>query len=180
MNLRTITLFFWACLIASATLASERHETHIKVVSDEDGEVFEWSSSDPDADFSDLAVGESRTVTGDDGKDVTVTRTEDGIEFDVDGRKIDLMAFGDDGDITMNIEKSKNVRIIKTDDTVGVTILSSGEIDDETRARIEAVLRDAGTDGEIVFLDGSELHGDAQAHGEHKIHVIRKEIEETN
>ncbi|MEJ2273166.1 MAG: hypothetical protein P8Y01_01095 [Woeseiaceae bacterium] len=180
MNLRPITLFFWGFLIASAAMASERHETHIKVVSDENGEVFEWQSSDPDADFSDLEVGESRTVTGDDGKEVTVTRTEDGIEFDVDGRKIDLMAFDGDGDVTIDIEKSENVRIIKTDDPADVTIISSDEIDDETRARIEAVLKDAGKDGEILFLDGNELGADAQAHGEHEVRIIRKELEETN
>lgn len=182
MNLRPITLFFWGCLIASAALASERHETHIKVLSDEDGEVFEWRSSDPEADFSDLEVGESRIVTGDDGKEVTVTRTEDGIEFDVDGKKIDLMAFGADADVdvTIDIEKSENVKIIKTDDTTDVTIISSDEIDDETRARIEAVLKDAGKDGEILFLDGSEISADAQAHGEHEVRIIKKELKETN
>ena len=36
------------------------------------------------------------------------------------------------------------------------------------------------TRGEILFLDGSELGADAQAHGEHEVRVIRKEIKETN
>ncbi len=179
MNLRTITLFFWACLIASAAMASEKHETHIEIVTD-DGDAFEWRSSDPDADFSDLAVGESKTVTGDDGKQITVTRTADGLVFDVDGKTFDLMEFVGDADVTIDIEKKKNVRIIKTDDTAGVTIISSDAIDDETRARLEAVLKDAGTDGEILFIDGNELGAEAQAHGEHEVRIIKKELKETN
>jgi hypothetical protein len=190
--------------MASAAIAGEQHETHIKIVTDDtDAGVFEWQSSDPGADFSDLAVGESRTLTGDDGTDVTVTRTGEGLEFDIDGKKIELAEFVGDGDVTVDIdvhddgdgkhivreihkdgdvviEKSKNVRIIKTDDDADVTIISSDAIDDATRARIEAVLKDAGKDGEILFIDGSELGGDAQAHGEHDVRIIRKEVEKTN
>jgi hypothetical protein len=180
VNLRTITLFFWGCLIASAAVAAGKHETHIEIVTDDDGEVFEWHSTDPNADFSDLAVGESRTVTDDDGKEITVTRTADGFEFDVNGKKIDLMEFAGDGDVTIDIDTKKDVRIIKTDDTADVTIISSDEIDAETRMKIEAILEESGADGEILFLDGSELGADAQAHGEHEVRVIRKEIKETN
>ena len=83
-----------------------------------------------------------------------------------------------DGDVV--IEKSKNVRIIKTDDADSVTIISSGEIGDETRAKIKAALEEAGTDGEILFIDGSELGDDAQAHGEHDVRIITKKVERTN
>jgi hypothetical protein len=74
----------------------------------------------------------------------------------------------------------KNVRVIKTDDAADVTIISSDEIDQETRARIEAALREAGKDGEVLFLDGSDLHEDAQAHGEHDVRIIKKKVEKTN
>jgi hypothetical protein len=70
------------------------------------------------------------------------------------------------------------VKVIKSDHVDGVTIISSSEINDETRARIKQVLKDAGTDGEVMFLDGSEL-GDAHADGEHKVRVIKK-IETTD
>jgi hypothetical protein len=180
VNLRTITLFFWGCLIASAAMASERHETHIEIITGDDGEAFEWHSTDPDQDFSGLAVGESKTVTDDNGRQVTVMRTAEGFEFDVDGKKIELMEFADDADVTIDIDKTKDIRIIKTDDTADVTIISSDEIDDATRMKIEAVLKDAGKDGEILFLDGSELGADAQAHGEHEVRIIRKELKETN
>ena len=203
VNLRALTVFFWVCLIASAAIAGEQKETHIKIVTDDADGEFEWHSSDPDADFSDLEVGDSKTITGDGGKDVTVTRTEEGFEFDVDGKKIELMEFMDDGNVTVDIdvvhdgdgkhmvhtihedgdviiEKSKQVRIIKTDDAADVTIISSDEIDDETRSKIEAALKDAGKDGEILFIDGSELGDDAQAHGEHDVRIIKKKVEKTN
>lgn len=194
MNLRTFTLFFWGCLIATAAVAGEKHETHIKIMTDDaDGGAFEWHSSDPDADFSDLAVGESRTLTGDDGKEVTVTRRDKGLEFDVDGKKIELMEFVDDGEVTVDIDvmhdgdevhqvhkKEKKVKIITTDDAADVTIISSDEIDDETRAKLRKVLEESGKDGEILFLDGSELHGDAQAHGDHEVRIIKKKVEKTN
>ena len=201
MNLRTITVFFWACLIASAAIAGEKHETRIKIVTvDTETGTFEWSSSDADGDFSDLEVGDSKTITGDDGKEVTVTRTEKGLTFDIDGRAIEMMDFDGDGEIMVDVDvihegggkhmihkdgdvvikEMKNVKVIKTDDAADVTIISSDEIDDETRARIEAALREAGKDGEVLFLDGSELHEDAQAHGAHEVRIIKKKIEKTN
>ena len=201
MNLRTITVFFWACLIASAAIAGEKHETHIKIVTDDtEASAFEWHSSDADGDLSDLEVGESKTLTGDDGKEVTVTRTEKGLTFDIGGETIEMMDFDGDGEIVVDVDvvhegdgkhmvhkdgdvvikKMKNVKVIKTDDAADVTVISSDEIDDETRARIEEALREAGKDGEVVFLDGSELHGDAQAHGDHDVRIIKKKIEKTN
>jgi hypothetical protein len=203
VNVRALTLFLWGCLIASAAVASEKRETHVKILTDDADGVFEWHSSDPAADFSDLEVGESKTIMGEDGKEVTVTRTADGLEFDVDGKKIQLMEFVDDGEVTLDIdvihddgaehvirkvgkdgevivEKSKRVKIIKADDTADVTIISSNAIDEETRARIQAVLKDAGKDGEILFIDGSELGSDAQAHGEHDVRIIKKKVEKTN
>lgn len=203
MNVRALTVFFWGCLIASAAVAGEKRETHVKILTDDADGAFEWHSSDPNADFSDLEVGESKTITGDDGKEVTVTRTESGLEFDVDGKKIQLMEFIDDGDVAVDIdvlheggdehvvrkigkdgevivEKSQRIKIIKADDAADVTIISSDEIDEETRARIKAALQDAGKDGEVLFIDGSELGGDAQAHGEHDVRIIKKIVEKTN
>ena len=199
--MRTITVFFWACLIASAAIAGEKRETHIKIVTDDtEAGTFEWHSSDADGDLSDLEVGESKTLTGDDGKEVTVTRTEDGLTFDIGGETIQMMELGGDGEIVVDVDvvqkgdgkhtahkdgdvvvkTMKNVKVIKTDDAADVTIISSDELDEETRARIEEALREAGKDGEVVFLDGSELHCDAQAHGEHDVRIIRKKIEKTN
>ena len=161
-------------------MAGEKHETHIKIVTEDSDGAFEWRSTDPDADFSDLEVGESKTISGDDGEEVTVTRTGEGLEFDVGGEKIKVMEFMDDGNVTVDIEKSKNIKFIKADDAADVTIISSDELDEETRAKLEAVLKDAGKDGEILFIDGSELGGDAQAHGNHDVRIIKKKVEKKN
>ena len=170
MNWRAITVFLWSCLIATAAVAGEEHETKIVIKTDaaEDG-TFEWVSHDPDADFSDLEVGESKTIKGDDGKEVTVTRNEKGLEFDIDGKKIEMLHFGDDD---VHVKKLHNVKIIEAESTDGVTIISTDAIDDETRAKLEKVLEEAGAEGDVMFLDGSELHGHEQA----GVHVIKKEI----
>jgi len=179
-------------LVAAAALAGEKHETRIEIKTDDSEHgAFEWHSSDPEADFSNLEVGESKTIKGDDGKEVTVTRTEKGLEFDIDGKKIEMADFDDQGDMVIDVDvehdgdgeviinKSKNVRIIKTDGSDGVTIISTSELDDETRAKLESVLKDAGKEGDVMFLDGSELHEDAQAHGEHEVRIIKKKVEKT-
>ena len=104
MALRTLTLFFWGCLIATAAVAGEQHKMKTEVAVDGDGEdhrVFEWRGDGTTID--DLDVGESKTI------------------------------------------------------------IANDEIDDETRARLEDVLKEAGKDGEIMFIDGSEPGGDEQA-----------------
>jgi ribosome-interacting GTPase 1 len=80
----------------------------------------------------------------------------------------------------VTIEKHKRVKIIKSHDSDGVTIISSDEIDEETRARLEEVLKDAGTDGTVMFIDGSELSGDEQAQRKREVRVIKKEVDVTN
>lgn len=207
MNTRALALFFWGCLVAGAAVAGEGYKSEIKIAVDTDGDepqVFEWHSDDPDADLSALEVGESRTLQGDDGREVTVTRSADGFEFDVDGKKIEMFEFAGDGDVTVDVEvlhdgdgkmheihksdghhsivvdKTRKVKVIKTDDTDGVTIISSDAIDAETRAKIEAILKEAGKDGEVMFLDGSELSGEELVHGEHRKVIIRKEVEKSN
>ncbi len=203
MNVRALTVFFWVCLIASAAIASEKRETHIKIVTDDDNGVFEWQGTDAEADFSDLGIGESKTITGDDGRQVTVTRTEAGLQFDVDGKTIELMDVGGDGGVTVDVdvlhgahgrqvahesgedghgvvEQSRRVKIVRSDAAADVTIISSDQIAAETRARIRAALQEGGVEGEIVFIDGSELGGDAQAYGERDIRIVMKKIETTN
>jgi hypothetical protein len=209
VKLRTFTLFLWGSLIAAAAVAGEEHETKIKIAVATDGddpEVFEWHSADSGVDLSSLEVGESKTITNEDGKEVTFTRTEDGYDIAVDGKNIEVMKMHGDGEINVDVEmlhegdgkvvvhrihedgeegdvmikKTKNVRIIKSDDENGVTIISSDAIDEKTRERLKEVLEDAGKDGEILFLDGSELSGGETAHGKHEVRVIKKEVDVTD
>jgi hypothetical protein len=197
---RTLTVFLWCFLIATAALAGEEPKMKIEVAVSGDGEehkTFEWHGDSSEID--DLEVGESKTIIDDDGNEVTMTRTEDGLEIEVDGKHIDIMHMGADIDIDVmhdkganvvihgehdsedvTIEKHKRVKIIRSHDSDGVTIISSDEIDDETRARLEEVLKDAGTDGSVIFIDGSELSGDEQAQSKREVRVIKKELDVTN
>ena len=193
MTLRTFMVFFWACLIATAAVAGEEHRTEIKIAVDGDNtghKIFRFDSQDSDINLHDMAVGETQVITDSDGREVTVLRTENGFEFDVEGEKIEIAGMHGDHDFTILreahdvedvvIDLHKKVRMIKTSDSDGVTIISGDEIDDATRAELEKVLKEAGKDGDVVFIDGSELDGDEQAHGLREVHIIKKEIDVTN
>ena len=170
MNLRTLTLFLWASLIATAAIAGEERETVIKIaVDDEAGaqKEYSWHSDDADLDLQNLDVGESRTMTDDSGNDVTVTRTEKGLEFDIEGEKIEIMDFDQDGDITVDIVKGGG-------DHHDVTIISANEISDETRAKIKEALGDE----DVMFIDGSEMSGDEIVHEKHEVRIIKKKSDD--
>ena len=70
--------------------------------------------------------------------------------------------------------------MIRTDSSDGVTIISGNEIDAEARAKIEEILKNAGENGDVMFIDGSELHDDMQAHENREVRIIKKEINVTN
>ena len=193
VTLRTFMVFFWACLIATAAVAGEEHRTEIKIAVDGDNtghKIFRFDSQDSDINLHGMAVGETQIITDSDGRDVTVLRTENGFEFDVEGEKIEIAGMHGDHDFTMLheahdvedvvIEKHKKVHMIKTSNGDGVTIISSDEIDDATRAELEKLLKEAGKDGEVVFIDNSELDGDEQAHGLHEVRIIKKETDVAN
>ena len=193
MTARAFVLLVWVCLIATAAVAGEERRTEIKIAVDGDAgehKVLRFDSADSDLDIDSMAVGESQVITDSDGNEVTVLRTEDGLEIDVEGEKIEIGGLHDDHEFAMLhgthdvddiiVEKHKQVRVIKSHDTNGVTIITGDEIDADTRAALEKVLRDAGKDGEIVFIDGSELGGGEQVHGKREVRVIRKEIDVTN
>ncbi len=184
MTLRTIVVFFWACLIGTAAVAGEEHRTEIKIVVDGEGaehRMFHFDSQDSDVDLHALAVGESEVITDSGGNEVTVTRTDDGFAFDVGGETIDIASVhGEHKAEHIEIEKHHEVRMIKTDASNGITIISSDEIDDATRAELEKVLQEAGKDREVLFIDGSELSGDELAHGTREVRIIKKELDATN
>ncbi|MDH3619967.1 MAG: hypothetical protein OER91_03690 [Gammaproteobacteria bacterium] len=194
MTVRAFFVVFWACLIATAAVAGEERRTEIKIaVEGEDAvhRVFHFDSQDSDVDLHDMEVGESQVITDSDGNEVTVQRTEDGFEFDVEGEKIEIAGLHGDHELTMLhdahdvedviIEKHKQVRVIKSHDTNGVTIISGDEIDAETRAALEKVLKEGGKDGEVVFIDGSELTGGEQVHGARReVRIIKEKKDATN
>jgi hypothetical protein len=142
------------CLIGAAAVAGEEQRTEIKIAIDGEDtghRVFRFDSEDSDVDLQELAVGESEVITDSDGNEVTVLRTENGFEFDVEGKKIEIAGMHGEHDFEMLhevlkgedvvVEKHKQVRVIKTNDSNGVTIISGDEIDDDTRATLEKVLK---------------------------------------
>lgn len=187
-----MALFFWGFLIASAAIAGEEHRIEIAINGDDNGlSEFRFDSRDAGIDLYELEVGETRTYTDDDGNDVNVTRNKDSFEFEVAGDEIivaDLMH--DEHDLRLlhlahegeelAIEKHHKVHMVETDVDAGVTIISGDEIDVDTRARIEQVLKEADKDGEIVFVDSSDLSGDEGADRKHEVRIIKKQINVTN
>jgi len=192
VKIRTFMIFVWGFLIAAAAVAGDEQRTEIEIAVDGDDakhRIFRFDSDESDIDLQAMAVGESQVITDSDGNEVTVSRTKNGLEFDIQGEKIEIADMHGEHDIAMIhkahdedvvIEKHKQVRMIKTSDADGVTIISGDEIDAATRAALEKVLKDAGKDGDVVFIDGTELGGDEQAHGRREVRIIRKEIDVTN
>ena len=86
-----LALTFATLLIAAFSFAAEEPEVrhHFKLKLGADGELI-------DLDADDLAVGETRQIYTDSGKEVLITRTEEAYDIEVDGKKIDLgMLHGD-------------------------------------------------------------------------------------
>ncbi|MDJ0710279.1 MAG: hypothetical protein QNJ14_07820 [Woeseiaceae bacterium] len=194
MRLRTFAVFLWGFLIATAAVAGEERRAEIKIAidGDESGQsVFRFDSDDAGIDLYELEVGDKKTYTDDDGNEVTVSRNDDGFVFEVAGEEIVVAdILHDEHDLKMIhlahesenvvLEKHHKVHMVKTEADAGVTIISGDEIDADTRARIEKVLKEAGKDGEVLFIDGSELTGDEKAERKREVRIIKKEIDVTN
>ena len=186
-----------AVFLASGSAFAQEVEKKvaIKVVVDGDeSSTVSWSGS---TEFDDLAVGETRTITTDSGKDITITKTDAGMEFNVNGETVMVPDVGEhgmhmafvgadgihaiDGDIDVEVmaldgHETVDVKVIgagthavRAHPPEGVTIISDQPLDDSVRESIRSVLISAGNDSEVRFIDGT---GD----GEH-VRVIEKRVE---
>lgn len=201
MNLRTITVFFWACLVGTAAVAGDEQRTRIEIAVEDDTsgqQTFHFDSQEAGFDLHSMAIGETRTVTDRSGKTADIRRTADGFAFDVNGETIDLEELHkingmhgeheiemhiDDADSDVTVVKDvRKIKMIKTDTSDGITVISGRDIDEATRERIREALRATGHDDEVLFVDSREFEADIdiQTHGSHKVRVIRKEIDVTN
>jgi hypothetical protein len=181
-----------ALLACGGAIAQEKEETiALKLHVADDGAAaptsIHWVGEDLDLDS--LAVGESRTVTGESGETITVTRTDGGLKFDVDGETIvvpDIGMHGEhaalidiSGDQEIDVEVhaetgSANVtavgtRAISSTPLEGVTIISGVPLDDSVRESIRSVLISAGIGDEVRFID----HGDENK----SVRVVTKRVE---
>jgi len=177
---------------ASAQEADKNVELKIVVAGDGDGTEINWVGDGTD--IEGLSVGESRTLTGESGREITVTRTDEGMQFQVDGETVVVpdigmsghhMAFVDTGGGQYDVEvlgsDSENVDVkvisggahaIKAHHPDGVTIISDEPLDESVRESIRSVLISAGKNGNVTFIDGSDHDG--------AVRVIRKRVEVTN
>jgi hypothetical protein len=191
-----------AVLMAFGTVTAQEVEKKIelKIMVEDDGvegeHAIHWSSDNADMNFAELEIGESQTITGESGREVVVTRTEEGMQFEVEGETIVMpdmgahgthMAFvgdGEHGDIEVKVMKMSgvdediDVRIIgdgthmmQAHHPEGVTIVSGTELDDSVKESIKSVLISAGVNEEVTFIDGSQEG--------RQIRVIKKHVEIT-
>lgn len=146
------------------------------VVTGDDHETITFDSNAAGFEPSDLAVGETRTIPNDSGRAITMTRTESGLQIDVDGKTIELPDVGAHGehmmmvdaiDVDVDVTHTGTMALpvdvevlgshaIRAHGPEGVTIISEEPLDASVRESIRSVLISAGIDKEVSFIDGSE------------------------
>jgi len=191
MIFKKYLVLIWAILLASAAVAGDQERTHIKIAvdkNDADAQTFTFDSETAGFDLHGMAVGETQTLTDASGNVATISRTVDGLEVEVAGETIaiggperehgfDVFVHSDEHHSDVHIDKDvKRIKMIKTGDDKGVTIISSGSIDEATRQKIRDALLSGGLDSDVEFIDGSELDGGVKK----EVRVIKKEIDVTN
>ena len=199
MTVKSLVVSFFAFMLGAAALAGEEYRTQIEVAIDDDqsGEQhFRFDSQDAGFNLHDMQVGESRTITSDSGQTAFVLRTEDGFEFEVDGKKINMGDFGDVHGIAMghgdhtadtlvnfdeNVHMARKIRIVKIegdDADNGVTVITGNSLDETTQQQIRDVLSSSGHTGEVTFIDANSAHGDHASM--ERVHIIKQEVDVTN
>ena len=200
MKLKTPTLLLWVALVAGAAIAGEERQTRIEIVVDDDttgAQSFVFDSEDAGFDLQSLVVGETRTLTDRHGNTADIRRTDDGFEFDVNGKTIDLVGAPHDGEHgahtlellvdnadsdVATVEDIRTVRVIDSDGADSVTVISGGKIDSATRERIREALQASGQNNEVRFIDNSEFGGDADntTRGDRQVRIIKRETTVTD
>lgn len=191
-----------ALLANMAGAAEPAHERHMMIAIDDgsDNQVLvELDDSQSAISMHDMQLGESRSLVDEQGRSVLVTRTEDGLEFNVDGKVVEVPVFENsihgsatatliagatdmDVDIEMASTTAVHVGGMLGDDKV--TIISGAAIDPATRDSIKAILTSAGHTGDVVFIDREAHAADndsvANVHEARRVKVISREVNATN
>ena len=162
------TLFIFGAAWADDVEIEEKVEMKL-VVEGVDHDTITFDSNLAGFEPVDLAVGESRIIPNDSGRTITMTRTENGLQIDVDGKTIDLpdvgahgehMMFVDATDVDVDVTHGTAMAVpvgahaIRAHGPEGVTIISKDPLDDSVRESIRSVLISAGIDEEVTFVDG--------------------------
>jgi hypothetical protein len=105
-------------------------------------------------DPSEIAEGETRTYTLDDGTELTVLRTSDALVLNVNDKEIRVpLAHGEGDDHVWITADGDEIDLEEIPYNNTVTISGLGDLDEETRTRIIQALRGAGVEKEIEFSD---------------------------
>jgi hypothetical protein len=159
MSAKALTIIFFALMLSAATLASEqqrRVEIMVKADDGHEGAItsFRFDSDEAGFDLEELQLGESRAYVDEDGNNLYVVRTEDGFDFDLNGRKISLpdftsgdMMFMGDGD-----EAHGEKHVIR-------------------KVKIMGMISDDGS---------NEYSDDMEIHEVHEVRIVREEVNVTN
>ena len=180
-----------ATVLMFGAVQAQDKAVEMKVIVAGDDHDINWTSGDMGFNPEDLAVGESRTVTGESGETVTFTRTDDGMQLEVEGKTIMLPEIGAhgahvafaDGDAkghNFDVEvlaidgEAHDVQIlgshaVRAHSPDGVTIISGTALDDSVKESIRSVLISAGHDEAVRFVDISSERP--------QVRVIKKHVE---
>jgi len=159
MRAKALTIIFFALMLSAATLASEK-QRHVQIRvdaqegHDSDIQSFRFDSDEAGFDLEELQLGESRAYVDEDGNNLYVVRTEDGFDFDLNGRKISLPDFTS-GDMMF----------------IGDGDEAHGE---------KHVIRKVKIMGMISDDDSNEYSDDMEIHDVHEVRIVREEVDVTN
>ncbi len=159
MKTKALIIIFFALMLSAAAMASEiqRHiQIRVDVQESHDTEIqsLRFDSDVAGFDLEALQLGESRAYVDEDGNNLFVVRTEDGFDFDINGRKIslpdftrgDMMIMSDGAKMHGENHVIRKVKIIKMDS------------DD----------------------DNNEYSDDMGLHEAYEISIVREEVDVTN
>ncbi|MDJ0760675.1 MAG: hypothetical protein QNJ19_14865 [Woeseiaceae bacterium] len=143
----------------ATAFAGEHSKMEIKVISSDTDGVVRIDSDDLDFDLLEMQVGENRSIVDSNGKNVLITRTDDGFDLNVDGDVVQipdpgkLHGVGDfDTDIDVDVIHKK-VHIGDADES-GAVIVTRGVIEPVIQEQIRSLLQSAGVDGDVRFVEG--------------------------
>ncbi len=163
MKFKQVAVFMAAILFAATAYSGDEghHKMEIKVVVDGgDGETrIVIDSDDLGFDLHDMQIGENHSIVDKEGRSILVTRVEDGLTFEVDGKTIEMPLFG--GHDGIHVGMTADAMAMD-----GVMIFSGKEIDEATQQVIRVALESAGHEN-VRFAGGDDG-------GPHHVRVIKK------
>jgi len=168
------------------TVTAGESERHFAIAIDVDGDRVDLQLDDMDFDPFSLAEGESRSVTGEDGRSVMFSRrggelvmtTAEGKDVvlpDISAPDSTLATVsGDDGHERFEIEVQTQL-----DEPEGLLILSGKPLDESTRDTIRKALADSGIEQPVRFggsgLHKVIIHESDEDTASHQVKIIRQE-----